>query len=88
MQFKESEVPALSLPPISAIPKGMGAVSPTLWTSILKLELWNHLEGLLKASAGPHSRAPDSVSLGGAHELAFLTSFQVILMLLVLRAHR
>lgn len=63
----------------SATPKGMGAVSLILWTSVLELEP-------VKTPGGPvGTKLADSVGPGWVHECAGLSSSQVLLMLLVQR---
>ena len=65
----------------------LGADPSILCSCVLKLDLWTLLGGLLRETVGPHPRVPDSAGLGWAHKSAFLTSSQVMPMLLVQGPH-
>lgn len=56
-------------------------------TLVLTGVRWNHLEGLLKQSAGPHPRASDSVDLGWSSSIRMPTGSEVMLVGLVWEPH-
>ena len=58
-----------------------------MWTELSRATQQKHLEGLLKQITRPHLRAWIQWACARARELAFLTSPQVTLMLLILRRH-